>query len=125
MAVPVLVTFRNMATSDAVTEYAKSRAVALYRVCDRIVNCRVTIEMDSRRGTSVFHVRIELSLPGEDLVIHRDATDHAASHEDVMLAVKGAFQLAKHQLQERRRKEHDQPKYMGAYRSATAAAKGT
>jgi len=114
-----------MATSDAVTEYVKTRAGALYRVCDRIVNCRVTIEMDSRRGTSVFHVRIELSMPGEDVVIHRDATDHETSHEDVMLAVKGAFQLAKHKVQERMRREHEQPKYMGAYRSATAAAKGT
>ncbi len=122
MNVPVQVTFRNMTPSDAIIDYANTRAKTLFRVCDRITHCRVTIEMDSRRGSPVFHVRIELAIPGEDVVVHRDATDHSAE-EDVVLAVKGAFNLAKKQLQEHMRRVREMPKFMGAYRGATAVTK--
>jgi cold shock CspA family protein len=53
------------------------------------------------KGT-LFHVRIDLRVPGRELVVNRDPTEHHA-HEDVYVAIRDAFDAARRQLEDHAR----------------------
>ncbi len=105
MKVPLQITFRNVAPSDLIEAYVRERAESLEKFADRIVGCRVVIESPHRhhRRGQLFHVRVEVAVPGEDINIRRDpAADHA--HEDVFVAVRDAFAAARRRLQDQVRR---------------------
>lgn len=117
---PVQVTFRNMDTSAALEEEVRSRAAWLESFYPRIIGCRVVVESPHRhrqRGWPV-HVRIELSLPGEDVIVNHhparittDETDFSKSieasghHQDPYLAVHEAFDIARRCLEDSARRQ--------------------
>ena len=49
---------------------------------------------------NMYHVRIELFVPGGEIVVRRDPPEHQA-HEDVHVALRDAFNAAQRQLQNR------------------------
>lgn len=77
---PVQITFRNLAHSDALEEIVRERAGWLEQFYERIQACRVTIEFSDKRHERGrrLHVRIELSVPGEDIVISRAPSLHGS-----------------------------------------------
>ena len=101
MEQPLQVTFRNMDPSSAVEDAVRERVAKLEELSDRIQYCRVVVEAPHRRhhqGT-LYHVRVELRMPGDELVVRRDSdADHA--HEDVYVAVRDAFDAARRRLQD-------------------------
>jgi ribosome-associated translation inhibitor RaiA len=100
MQVPVQVTFRHLDGSNRIRRYAEEKANALGRVFNRIMGCRVTIEpMGGRRGRA-FQVRVDLDVPGQELVAQTSSNDRAANPEDLAMAVAGAFHVAKRELLE-------------------------
>lgn len=116
MQIPVRVSFRNMPTSDAVEAACLEEAERLERFDDRIVGCAVVVSrphQHSQRG-NLYEVRIEVSIPGEDVFVNRGPGQHAQD-EDVFLALREAFEAARRQVQDRvdkRRhqvKHHDEP----------------
>jgi cold shock CspA family protein/ribosome-associated translation inhibitor RaiA len=121
---PVQVTFRNMRPQEALEEVVRERAAWLDTFYPAIVGCRVLIETPHRHREHGQHVRvrIELSLPGEDVVVSHEPTLHAAlkdveaeaHHKDADIeavhkyaeaAVREAFTAARRRLQDFARRQ--------------------
>lgn len=111
MQTPIQITFRQMAPSPAVEERIRERAAELERFYDRIVRCHVVVHAPHRshhQGT-LYHVSIDMMVPGADIVVNRGAAvDHA--HEDVHVAVRDAFDAARRQLEDHARRHRGQVK---------------
>lgn len=101
MQLPLQITFRNMEASEAMEQNVREHAEKLDQFYDRIMGCRVMVEAQHRhhhQGT-VYHVRIDLTVPGGELVVsHEREKDHA--HEDVYVAIRDAFDAARRQLED-------------------------
>ena len=115
MRLPLQITFRNMPHSSAIELAVRERAEKLDRFSDLIMGCRVVVESRHRqhRQGKLHHVRIELIVPGEDIVVRREPALHHA-YEDVYVAVRDAFDAARRRLEDyarrhsRRVKAHDE-----------------
>ena len=119
MTRPLQVTFRNMAVAPVLEEEVRARAAWLETFCSEIVGCRVLIEFPHRhrpRGRPV-HIRVELSVPGEDIVVNQETTPHFTfsdarpesahrtvagqpDHRDVVIAIHDAFDAARRRLED-------------------------
>ena len=99
MQVPVQISFRNTEQSDAVEERIREKAVQLEEYSDEIVSCKVMVELPHKRHNqgNLYHIRIDVSVPGKEIVVSRDPKDNHA-HEDVYVAIRDAFQAAAQQL---------------------------
>ena len=82
------------------SEYIRTEADKLEQFCDRIVGCHVVVELPHKhqRQGNHFHVRIDLHVPGKEIVAGREHAERH-SHEDPYQAVSNAFEAARHQLQ--------------------------
>jgi len=70
------ITFRNMETSAKLEETVLTEAGKLERFFPRIMSCRVAIEKPKEYGRP-FRVRIDLGVPGAELVVEQTPTLHA------------------------------------------------
>lgn len=104
MQVPLEIHFHNTPKSDAVEAAVRERAQKLERFADSIVSCRVTIDAPHKhhRQGKLFHVSVDIHIPGGEIVASRDPSKHHA-HEDVHVAIRDAFDAARRQLQDRLR----------------------
>ena len=105
MPVPTEITFRNMDASEAIEARMREKAAKLEQFFDGIIGCHVTIEAPHRRHRNgkQYHVRIELRVPGNDIVVSRDPGDDFA-HEDVYVAIRDAFDAVARRLEDYARK---------------------
>lgn len=116
MQLPIQITFRQMESSEALEEKIREKAAGLEQFFDRIMSCDVIVEQSNRNHHqgNLFHVRIDLRVPGKELVVSRDPVKNHA-HEDPYVAVRDAFEAIKRQLkayakqQRREVKTHDIP----------------
>ena len=94
MQKPVQITSRAVSLSENALAYLRKRAAKLERYCDRIMGCRIMVEAPHRHKHQgiLYHVRIELTVPGAHLVVRR------APHEDLYVAIREAFDAARRQL---------------------------
>ena len=101
MQLPVQITFRNLAPSTAVEAHIRERADALEKFFGRIIACRVVIEARARRHHkgNLYHLRVDLTVPGREIVVKRDPPEHHA-HEDILVAVRDAFDAVRRQLED-------------------------
>jgi len=101
MQVPLQITFRHMDSSEAVAARIRGRAEELERFFDRIISCRVVIECQHprRQQGNLFHVRVDLGVPGREIVVGRDPGAHHA-HEDAHVAVRDAFDAVRRLLED-------------------------
>ena len=105
MQIPLEITFHNMDHSDAVDANIREKAAKLERYFDRIIACRVVVEAPhkhSRKG-KMFEVRVDISVPGKEIVVNRNGPKNHA-HEDVYVAIRDAFAAAGRQLEDHSRK---------------------
>ncbi len=111
MPTPTQVTFRDMPVSDAVEARCWKEAEKLERYFDRIVGCHVTIAESHRRHRqgNLFEVRLNLLVPGGELVVNREPTKHHVD-EDIEVAIRDAFDRMRRQLQNHVRKMRGQVK---------------
>jgi len=113
---PIQITYRHMDPSPAIEAAVREKAAKLDTLFDRITGCHVVIEAPHRRHHQgkIYHVRIDLTVPGEELVVRRDPPEHH-EHEDPYVAIRDAFDAMKRQLQDYVRrtrgavKVHEQP----------------
>jgi cold shock CspA family protein/ribosome-associated translation inhibitor RaiA len=129
MELPVQITFRNMDHSDAVETFIREKAAHLDSFYDRIIRCRVMVEVphQRRRTGNPYHVRIDLTVPGGELAISRNGSLHTgqkqkqieqprkaaeidAAHKDAYLTIRDAFDEARRQLQDHARRQRGQVK---------------
>lgn len=101
MKLPLQVTFRGFERSPAVEAKIREKAEKLERFHHDIMACRVVVESSHRHQHqgNLYHVRIDITLPGHELVVSRDPKAHQA-HEDVYVAVRDAFDAARRQLED-------------------------
>ncbi len=92
MTFPLHITFRDVERSDALEARVHRRVDKLGAFDERIVACRVAIEAPHRHKHHGRHyrVRINLAVPGAELVADRCPDDGQRS-EDVCAAVDRAF----------------------------------
>jgi cold shock CspA family protein len=80
------------------------------------MSCRVVVEAQHQHHHkgNLYHVRVDITVPGHELVVSRDPKDHQA-HQDVYVAIRDAFDAARRQLEDYARKlrgdvkEHEVP----------------
>ena len=101
MQLPLQITFRHMDSSDAVAARIRERAEELERFFDRIVSCRVVVECQHprRQQGNLIRVRVDLKVPGGEIVVGRDPEAHHA-HEDVYVAIRDAFDATRRLLED-------------------------
>jgi ribosomal subunit interface protein len=100
MQTPLQITIRDMEHSDALETHIRDKVSKLDEFFDRIMSCRVVVEMPHKHHHQGkhFNVRLDIGVPGSELVVNRD---HA---EDVYIALRDAFDAAKRQLEDYARK---------------------
>ncbi len=96
MELPLQVATRNISLSISEEEAIRSEAMKLDSMADRIMSCRVMVETPHRRGNEgiQYLVRIDLTLPGRELVVKRQP------QADLRTALQDAFDVAKRQVQD-------------------------
>jgi len=101
MMVPLQITFRNMPPTEAIEANIREKAAKLDQFYDRVTNCRVVVEVPHRRHHKgkLYHVRVDIKVPGWEVVINREPSKHSA-HEDIYVAIQQAFDAARRQLQD-------------------------
>jgi ribosomal subunit interface protein len=102
MQVPLEIRFNNMTSSPAIEQAVRERAEKLEQFADDIVSCRVTIEAPHKhhRKGKLFHVSVDVRLPGGEVVASRDPALHHA-HEDVYVALRDSFKAVRRRLEDR------------------------
>ena len=104
MAIPLHVTFKGLAPRGDVTALIQDELAHLTRHCERIVECRVRVEIPHRRDASAsrVHVLIEVEVPHDRLVVDHAAEAHHRNSGDgdstLCIAVREAFVVAQRQL---------------------------
>lgn len=100
MQIPLQITTRGIEHSDALDAHIRDRAKKLDEFFDHITSCRVLVEIPHKHHHqgNQFSLRIEIGVPGKEIVVNRD---HA---EDVYVAVRTAFDAAKRQVEDYARK---------------------
>jgi ribosomal subunit interface protein len=96
MKQPLQIIFHGMEVSAAVEEAARTKAAHLDRFASDIMGCRVVVDLlqKHQHHGRPFGVRIDLTLPGHELVVDR------VQHEDVYVALREAFDNMKRQLED-------------------------
>jgi ribosome-associated translation inhibitor RaiA len=119
--IPLQITFKNMAASEAIEARIRDAAAKLESFYDEIMGCRVLVEaphQHHRRGKQ-YHVRIDITVPGSEFAIKRapnlitdthlreqKAPDEMelresrelskyAVHDDIQLAIRDGFDAAR------------------------------
>lgn len=131
------ITFRGVRRTAAIDSDIAERLRKLETFYDRIMGCRVLVELVQRHheAGNRYHVRIDLTVPGEEIVVAHDATLHAAvrdveaerlskgtepdpAHKHVRVAIREAFDAARRQLQDFARRQQ------GAVKATTKQPRG-
>lgn len=119
MELPVQITYRGLDPSESLSGLIHREADKLEKFFDRIVACRVLIEQEQRhlRSGAPFRVRIDITVPGSELVIdtakslrtstpdeenpaRRKSSEVDAAHKDPALAIRDAFRRARRRTQD-------------------------
>jgi ribosomal subunit interface protein len=97
MEIPLQVTWRGLARSEAIEAVLRDAANKLQQFHQRIVSCRVVVEQSDRhkRHGRQFAVRLDVRVPGAEIAINRE------HDEDVYVALRDAFADARRKLDAR------------------------
>jgi ribosome-associated translation inhibitor RaiA/cold shock CspA family protein len=106
MKLPVQIQFHGLKQSAALEQNILDHAEKLESFFPNIIACRVTIEWEQKRALQgrPFHLRIDLTVPGHELVVNR------VRNEDVHVAMRDAFDDMQRQLEDLARKRRGQKK---------------
>lgn len=103
MQIPVQVSFHGVDHSDAVVQRVHEKIAKLEQFCSDIISCRVAVEKlhkspvaETRKGEP-FHVTIDVSVPGDTLIVKRDPKN-GDNHEDIGIALRDAFDAMERQV---------------------------
>ena len=94
MSIPMNVTFHGMARSEALETHIHDKVAALGQLHPNLTRCNVTVEQPHhhKHQGNAFNVRIDLYVPGEEIVVNHDA------HEDAYVALRKAFDAARRRI---------------------------
>lgn len=100
MQVPLEIAFHNVDPSANLERKIRERVDKLHRFFDRIISCRVAVEAPHRSQAKAlaYHVRIEVRVPGKELVVSRDPGEDGGQF-DPYIVVRDAFDAMQRQLE--------------------------
>jgi ribosomal subunit interface protein len=100
-----------MDRSDALEAKIREKAQKIEQFAEHITSFRVTIDQEHKhhRQGNLFVVKIDITLPGKEIVVDRHPDKHQA-HEDVYVALQDAFDASRRQLEDYVRKQRGKVK---------------
>lgn len=103
---PVQITIRDLPTSPALEDHIRKKAQKLEQFYQRINNCRivVTVPQKHKHKGKLFCIRIDLTVPGKELVVNRH------QDEDIYIAIRDAFKALERKLENFARKNRGEVK---------------
>jgi putative sigma-54 modulation protein len=106
---PLQLTFRRMAHSDALATHFRRRAERLEHLFDRIISCHIVFELAGHhhRHGDRYCVSINVGLPGREILV-RHAPSDERNLETAHATADRAFDEAERQLEDwlKRQREH-------------------
>jgi ribosomal subunit interface protein len=101
MELPIQITFRGMAGSEALEAAVRERAAKLAQFHRHVMSCRVVIETAARHKQQgkEFVVRLDIKVAGAEIAINREHS------EDAFVAVRDAFDAARRKLEDHARRQ--------------------
>ncbi|NBO91157.1 MAG: HPF/RaiA family ribosome-associated protein [Planctomycetia bacterium] len=101
MQIPLQVSFRHMEHSDDIEDLIRDKAAKLESYSDRIMGCRVVVQPVGKHHQhgNQYEVRIDLTLPGGEIAITREPSEHT-EHKELQVAIRDAFDSARRRLQD-------------------------
>ena len=123
MTLPIQITFRNTEHSDRIEAKVRQEAAKLEKFYSPIMSCRVIIEAPEHRRKygELHHVRIDLGVPGGELIVKHEPSLHgsmpeeqkktakhlevATPHKHIDVAIRDAFRSARRQLEDYARRQ--------------------
>jgi ribosomal subunit interface protein len=107
MEIPLQISFHGVQHSEALASTIRDKARGLDRYYDRIMSCRVVLELAGRHQHQgkEFVAKIELKVPGGDI-----AVTHQHS-EDPQVALHEAFDALRRRLEDYARKQRGDVKH--------------
>ncbi|MDD9941962.1 MAG: HPF/RaiA family ribosome-associated protein [Myxococcales bacterium] len=110
MTIPMDITFKNLEHSAALEAKIRERGARLELHGDTIQRCRVVVQGPHKHHNKggLYEVRIDVRVPGEELVVSRGGHRNQA-HEDPYVAVRDAFDAMTQQLDSRKRRPSNPP----------------
>src|SRR5690606_39256761 len=99
MNLQLQITYRHIDATPALDRNIRSRVTRLSRYCPDIVGCRVAVEAPHRRHRKGrrYSVRIDITVPGAELVVGRHP-ERSPAHEELSVALRDAFRAARREL---------------------------
>lgn len=112
MQIQPQITFRHMQPSPALEAKIRQRIDLLEQYHNHLTSCRVVIELDHHHHHqgNLYHVRVDLTLPGHELIAGRESPKHQA-YEDAYVAVRDAFDSLQRQLEDLARRQRQDMKH--------------
>lgn len=111
MQVPIEIAFHNLDSIPWAEEEIRGRIAKLEQIFDRLVACRVRVDQRANNASRNIPpvVRIELGVPGKDIVVSHepDHLQHKFQSPDLRNAINEAFRIAEDQLAEYKRQLND------------------
>lgn len=94
--IPMQITVRDIEETDAIENKIRQKIEKLGRFYNHITFCKVVVDVPEKRKHQgkLYNVRIEIAVPGKELVVRRDLD------EDLYVAIRDAFKAATRQLEE-------------------------
>jgi cold shock CspA family protein/ribosome-associated translation inhibitor RaiA len=111
MKIPLQIAFHNLPHSDGIESAIRDGAEWLDQYYDRIMSCRVVVDRPHRhhKGGNLYHVRIDMKVPGAELVVGREPAEHI-EYKDLSIMIHDAFDEARRQLADYVRRQRGQVK---------------
>ncbi|MCS7021723.1 MAG: HPF/RaiA family ribosome-associated protein [Gemmataceae bacterium] len=109
MQLPLQISFHNMEPDAEVEQMVRERASKLERFYERIMSCRVVIDIPHRhhKNGNMYQIRLDITVPGGEIAVSREAPGHTPA-KALPIAIKEAFEAAIRQLEDHVRKlRHD------------------
>ena len=106
MKIPLQITLCDIPHSDAVEAVIREKAEKLDLLYPHVMSCRVVVEIAGKHKHQgrQFNVRIDITVPGSEIVVNRDL------NEDIYVALRDSFDAAKRQLEDYGRKQRGDAK---------------
>lgn len=113
MNVPLQLSFRNVEPSEAVARKIRERTAWLELYCNQIISCRVVVEIPHKhhKKGNLYHIRIDIRVPDREIVVSRKPDSHHA-YEDIYVTIQDAFDEARRELQDYKRRRRCEVKHL-------------
>ncbi len=103
--IPYNIVGRELTVSNAMWNAIHDHIESLEKYFDRIIRVEVAVSAPHRHSQKgkIYHIRVHVSLPGDDVIVSREAEQDGA-HEDFYVALRDTFRAVTRKVQDHARK---------------------